>query len=96
MEKGKVVCLWDRNDRNFFYYNIICMFCEDKYYKLRLFIVYCFYDRKFVVYFIDFFKLLIVVVNGFVVGILVIVMCLFDMVYVIDKVIFYILFMELG
>lgn len=52
--------------------------------------------REFVGCFIDFFKFLIVVVNGLVVGIFVIFFGLFDVVYVFDRVIFYILFSYLG
>lgn len=78
------------------YYNITCMFCEDKHYKLRLFIVHCLHDRKFVAHFIDFPKPLIAAVNGPAVGISVTVMCLFDMVYATDKATFHTPFMELG
>lgn len=52
--------------------------------------------REFVGCFIDFFKFLIVVVNGLVVGIFVIFFGLFDVVYVFDRVIFYILFSYFG
>lgn len=47
--------------------------------------------RRFVAVFIDFLKFLIGVINGLVIGVFVIVFGLFDLVYVIDKVIGYIL-----